>query len=542
MWNLPASQDAPESEQPAAQSRGVAAIRAILLSEQQMQLDALQRLLQGLAADSEAARTALAADLAALDQRITAELEAEQAQIAGHQQRLEMLQASLEALRKLVPDSPEATIAQIKPLMGDLVGQAIQEQREEMAEALGPVMGEAIRVQIRRSRQEMVESLYPIIGSTIQRALTEFTLELQRNIDARLNRTFGPEGVIRMALARLRGVDPGALTLRQSLPFALRALFVIQHDSGLLVAQSVRTASEMSDADLISGMLTAIRDFAQDSFGRSQQDEELDEVQYGDQRIIISDGPAVYVAAVITGVEPEGFRAQLHELTADLHVQHEAALRHYTGDPDTVPDLRPQLDNFCMRVGGAPSASVAAPLSRRQRLAAAAAGIAALFFVLLVCFYLYFTIQLWPVAFPGSSPTPTTTVMTAPTATATATFTATPTATPQPTATALPTPTNEPSPTATATAIPDATATARPTLTLPPPTSTPVVFLATGNVWARQEPRLEATLYRAIPAGTIVVILDTIPLWTEVTWQDGGQMWRGWVPTGWVGTAVPGVP
>lgn len=540
MWNLSASQDAPESGEPAAQPRGVAAIRAILLSEQQMQLDALQRLLQALAADSETARVALAADLAALDQRIAAELKAEQAQIAGHQQRLEMLQASLETLRGLVPDSPEATIAQIKPLMGDLVGQAIHERREEMAEALGPVMGEAIRVQIRDSRQEMVESLYPIIGSTIQRALTEFTLELQRNIDARLNRTFGPEGVIRMALARLRGVDPGALTLRQSLPFALRGLFVIQHDSGLLVAQSVRAASEMSDTDLISGMLTAIRDFAQDSFGRGQQDEELDEVQYGDQRIIIGDGPAVYVAAVLTGVEPEGFRAQLHELAAELHVQHEIALRHYTGDPAMLPDLGPRLEDFCARVGRVSSAAAATPLNRRQRLAAAAAGIAGLFFILLACFYLYFTIQLWPVAFPGPSPTATTTATPMPTATATVTPTATPTATRQPTATSSPTRTSEPSPTATG--LPSATATIEPTLTSPPLTSTPVVFLATGNVWARQEPRLEATLYRAIPAGTIVVILNATPLWTEVTWQDGDQTWRGWVPASWVGTAVPGVP
>lgn len=544
MWNLSASQDASDAGQPVELQRGVAAIRAILLSDQQLQLDALQRLLEELAAKGEAAQAGLADDLAALARRIAAELEAERVQVARHEQRLAALQASLDALSRLVPDGPEATIAQMKPLMGDLVGQAIHERREEMAEALGPVMGEAIRVQIRDSRQEMVESLYPIIGSTIQRALSEFTLELQRNIDARLNRTFGPEGVIRMALARLQGVDPGALTLRQSLPFAIRGLFVIQHDSGLLVAQSVRTAAELSDTDLISGMLTAIRDFVQDSFGRGQEDEELDEVQYGDQRIIIGDGPAVYVAAVITGVEPEGFRAQLHELAADLHVQYEASLRHYMGDPATLPDLRPRLEDFYTRVGRAASPSSAAPLSRKQRLAVAAAGIAGLFFILLACFYLYFTVQLWPVAFPAPSPTASATATPTPIATSTATVTlaATPTvtsATPRP-ATATASPTSQPSPTVTM--VPSVAATLRPTMTPLPLTSTPVVFQATGNVWARQEPSLAAPLYRAIPAGTTVAILNNAPLWTEVTWQDGGQTWRGWVPAEWVGTAVPGIP
>ena len=54
--------------------------------------------------------------------------------------------------------------------------------------------------------------------------------------------------------------------------------------------------------DLISGMLIAIRDFVDHSFGHlPTKDKELDEIKYGDERIIIQSGRAAYLAVVITG-------------------------------------------------------------------------------------------------------------------------------------------------------------------------------------------------------------------------------------------------
>ena len=54
---------------------------------------------------------------------------------------------------------------------------------------------------------------------------------------------------------------------------------------------------------LIGGMLTAIREFARESFGRGRTDTELDEIQYGDERIILQSGQYAYLAVVIRGVQ-----------------------------------------------------------------------------------------------------------------------------------------------------------------------------------------------------------------------------------------------
>ena len=114
-----------------------------------------------------------------------------------------------------------------------------------------------MRVQIRDSRQDMIDALYPIIGGTVQRAIAEFARDLQRNIDNRLRSTFGPRGILRSLFARLRGVSPAELAMRDALPFQIRQVFIIQHGSGLLVAHSGSEDGDEMDTDLVSAMLTA---------------------------------------------------------------------------------------------------------------------------------------------------------------------------------------------------------------------------------------------------------------------------------------------
>ena len=382
-----------------------------------------------------------------------------------------------------------------------------------MAEALGPVMGEAIRVQIREARIDMVDALYPIVGSTVQRAVSEFAREFQRNIDARLKSTFGTQGFTRALKARLRGVSPAELALRDSLPFSMREVFLIQRESGLLLAHIHPGSESATDSDLIGGMLTAIRDFVRDSFGQGQTEKELDEIQYGDQRIIIQSGQHAYLAVVINGVEPEGFRAKIHDFVSDLHVEHGIALRDYNGDAATLPDLPPKLTAL---VGGVTVEKIAAPapLTRNQKFGIAAASLITLLIVGVMCFYLQFTIALFPIAFP------------APTATATLTLTPTPTFTPTPTAT----PTLTPTPTVTPTRTPTPT----PTFTVTPTPTPGNKAITTGNVWMQSSLEANAVSIAAVPKDSNVTVIATSGLWAQVEWESDRGVRRGWVLLEWI--------
>ena len=499
-------------------------IRAILLAEEQQRLREIERRLVSIQRQIETEQQNLGQQSSELleEQQRANEL------LRKTQDQVYQLQTELEILRRKAQSDSEGVIARVSPILGDMIGRSIRDSRDEMAEALGPVMGEAIRVQIRDSRKDMIEALYPVIGETVQRAVSEFAREFQRNIDARLRQTFGPQGMLRATVARLRGVSPSELALRDALPFTIREIFLIQHGSGLLLAHSHPGSHEVADSDLIGGMLTAIRDFAHDAFGQGNEEKELEEIQYGDQRIIIQSGRAAYLAVVIQGVEPEGFRAVLRTFISELHVKYDAALKNYRGDPASLPNLQPKLARLVMETTG--GRAIIGAMSRQKKLGLALAALVGILLVALGCFYLQFTIALYPIAFPSATPTMTTSP------TATPTYTSTPTATPSATVTPSRTPTATLTPTLTftPTQTPTPTATFTPTFT-----PTPYTAYSAANVWVRPGPNFELRRRIVLIKGTPLIVLSAYDNWLEVEWQTASGVQRGWVPAIWITLREP---
>ena len=442
--------------------------------------------------------------------------------LARERERIAELEAVNETLRdeltqlRTEQHDTERTIAHIKPVMGDLVGRTIRDSPDDMAEALGPVMGEAIRVQIRDSRDDMVEALHPVIGATVQRSVIEALREFQRNIDARLKQTFGFRGFLRQFSARLRGIDPAELALRDAIPFSIDQIFLVHRESGLLMMHAQPGGATVLEADLISSMLTAIRDFVRDSFNTDGRSPEVEEIQYGRHRIMLQDGSAAYAAVVIEGTEPEGFRGVLRDFVSELHIRYERQLRAFDGDPDTLPYMQTQVAQFVSETMGlVDEEERISPLARAVLTVLAALAI--LGCVALTAFYVLFTVNLFPVAFPDETETPTSTATATVTATSTVTSTATSTATATATSTA----------TLTATSMPDPTATDIPPTATPPP-------VARVNVWVFEEPNLTAPTL-IVYAGTPMIIIEMVPDWAQIEWTDeAGSVQNGWVPLRWI--------
>ncbi len=506
-----------------------ATLRAILLDEERRRIHQLEQETAALRATDQQQAESLAAQVQALQAEIAAlrQTNQQQADYAA------VLRTELTRLQEQLHTESQSLVPKLIQQMGFIIANTIRDKRDELAEALGPIMSDAIRVQIRDSRQEMVEALYPIILETVMKAVREFLREFQRNIDARLKSAFSLGGLLRRSSARLRGVSAAELTLRESFAFSLEELFLIQHDSGLLLAHHRASQEDSGDSDLISGMLTAIRDFARDSLGDGDDSQELREIEFGDERIIIQSGQYVYAAAVIKGIESTGFHARLQELVSELHIQHKPQLRDYRGDPATLPNLAPQLQTFAQSAV-TPEAAVPPEMTSGQRwLLAGGAGIM-LLLTAVACFYLQFTLALWPVAF-GPTPTATPTVLPTATATLEPTSTLAPTATPTFILTPTATPTATSTPTYTSTPTP--TATTEPTST-PSPIPSPVTVR---GVWLRAVPDLDAPIGVALPEGTAVTILTQTGDWVEVVWEDAdGNVQQGWLGVRWL--AINGVP
>jgi len=431
--------------------------------------------------------------------------------------------ALLDDLREIVtgPDRErmrllEARIAQVEHRTGD---------HEALVAAVSPILGDAIRRQVREDRDEMVESLYPIIGQLITRAVAEAIRDLARNIDHRMRTSFSPTYFLRRLRARARGVSGAELALRDALPFKVIELFLIHRESGLLLLhlpQEELSAPGVEDnSDLVSSMLTAIRDFAQDAFGQDQQGG-LDEIQYGDRRILIEALQHAYLAVVVDGIEPSGFRTKLREQGIEIENAYREILRDYNGDASQLDAAQPNLARLLD--DGFFEESEAEDLSPEQKRIAAG-----LVFVLTLCvlgaclggaiwarnalkrpaYYIVVT------ATPG--PVATATATTAPTVTPAATATPTVTITPSPTATE--TPTN----TATVTASPTATRTAGPA------PSAQIAVVAN----LRAGPSLTSTIIERAAIGNTYTVLgrDETGGWLQVCCTTRGA-------TGWLAAAL----
>ncbi|NOX62221.1 MAG: hypothetical protein GXP42_09805, partial [Chloroflexi bacterium] len=250
--------------------------------------------------------------------------------LAQDRATIEDLRRELNALKGKVDDA-ERLIEMIEPLLVEALAKQTSAQPDAFAEAIRPALALGLRRQIQEDRESIVAVLAPIIGRTIQRAIAEALENLARQVDARMQRLFSISGQWRLLKARLRGIDDPLLVLRDSLPWRTEHVFLIHNETGMVLAQDGDGAA-MQDADLIAAMLTAIRSFARESF-RGPAADALHEIRYGDKLILLEEGARAYLALVGEGVPPPTIRAQMRDVLADIHVQDEAHLAKFRGDP-----------------------------------------------------------------------------------------------------------------------------------------------------------------------------------------------------------------
>ncbi|MGC8782268.1 MAG: SH3 domain-containing protein, partial [Anaerolineae bacterium] len=238
--------------------------------------------------------------------------------------------------------------------------------------------------------------------------------------------------------------------------------------------------------------------------------------QYGNRRILIEAARHAYLAVVVEGIEPQGFRAAMRDRVMAIENRYAAVLRRFDGDTARFADAQPVLSEL-LRLSAEQGNRKGHGLSAGQRRILI--GLATL---LIVC--LLGTGVGGALALRNALSRPATTVWIVVTATPGPTIL--PTATPPPVPTPTATFTASPSPTATATAHPTASATP----TLPPtPAPSPIVRVAAGGVNVRRGPGLEYPILEVAEGERILTVVgrNAAGGWWQVCCTSRGE--AGWV-------------
>lgn len=230
--------------------------------------------------------------------------------------------------------------------LGRALPQALRARQgdRELTDALLPPVERAITVSVRRNPGPLADALFPIMGPAIRKAVAASLASMMESVNRTLEHGFSARA-LRWRLTAWRTGRPFAeIVLLHTLLYRVEQVFLIDRRTGLLLQHVHGAGPAGHDPDLVSGMLTAIRDFVGDSFKVGEQDA-LDSLRVGDLTVVIEQGPRAFVAAVVRGTPPPDFRQSLQQALETVHLQHGDALEQFSGDAAPFESTRPTLES-----------------------------------------------------------------------------------------------------------------------------------------------------------------------------------------------------
>ena len=229
--------------------------------------------------------------------------------------------------------------AAIAPVLSPAISKRIQEVPEEVAMAIAPEIATAIKEQIKLKEEAMADALYPVIGNTI----AKYIAETLRDINQKIEHTLSLEGIKRKIRARIKGVSEAELLLSEETDFTVRAIFLIQKDTGLVISDIQPSGDHKLESDMIGGMLTAIRTFVGEYIAQAGNTSEIDEINYGNSQIHLEVAGYCYLAVAIDGEPSKNYRLKMRQTFSKIVRDYSKPIQSYEGDPDTIPQPVNQL-------------------------------------------------------------------------------------------------------------------------------------------------------------------------------------------------------
>ncbi len=217
----------------------------------------------------------------------------------------------------------------------------------ELQRALQPALENALKESIQKRPETITDAFSPLIGPMIRRSIAESFRSLMQSLNQTLQHTFSIQGLKWRFEALRTGKSFAEIVMLRSLLYRVEQLFLIHHETGLALLHVVAPQATTKDPDMLAGMLSAIQDFARDSF-KVKDNASLEEFRIGDLQIWVIPGRYAYLAAAILGTPPRALYRTLEEALESAHILQGAALAKFDGDAAVFESLRPELE-LCMQ-------------------------------------------------------------------------------------------------------------------------------------------------------------------------------------------------
>ena len=221
----------------------------------------------------------------------------------------------VEELRTIVLQKNELS-EKVDPIIDDRLDEFVQ----EIPSTLGPTITEALKEEIKNSQDAVVEALFPIIGKMIKKYIAHEMKLLSENISNKTKKAISVKNWFRKTKAKAQGISSGDLAISDYAKPRLVQMFVIEKNSGILIADYSPLSKDTIDKEMVAGMLTAIKSFVEDAFEGGDQNLEM--IEYELFTIHIQNFYSYYIAAVISGAYSMMFKEVLEDQIIDFAKNH----------------------------------------------------------------------------------------------------------------------------------------------------------------------------------------------------------------------------
>ena len=263
---------------------------------------------------------------------------------------------ALVELRRLILGTMESDLAQLQLRLDDpdlranelstILSEAITKRStrdDSLVTALTPTVEKSVRFSIKGNLKAFADALFPVMGPAIRKAISEALRTMMESLNQALDKSFSMQG-IKWRLEALRSRKPfSEIVLLHSIVYRVEQVFLIHKKTGLMLQHVVRAETDLQDADMVSSMLTAIRDFVADSF-KVEEDEGLETIRVGELTVWIEQGPLAILAVVIRGNAPQNLRLLIQETLENIHSTYAGGLESFDGDTTPFEEARPALE------------------------------------------------------------------------------------------------------------------------------------------------------------------------------------------------------
>ena len=227
-----------------------------------------------------------------------------------------------------------------REVVGDVLSEALHDRQKKdgsVNQVIVPIVEKSVEKSVSHHSEQFVGYLYPLVGRLVRKSVSAFLAEFLEKTNELIENSLTIKGLKWRFKAWQAGVSFSQYVASQTFVYRVEQVFLIHRETGILLNSVSLNQHDSADADMVSGMLTAINDFVSDSFTNKggNNEQQLDVIKTDDFSLYINPGPNAILVAAVTGNIPHNISTQWQYTLEYIHKLFGKELIDFEGD--TVP-------------------------------------------------------------------------------------------------------------------------------------------------------------------------------------------------------------